>query len=289
MTLALVGALAPHSPYPLPDENKILEQNLIILGVGLALTLGLILSVLVPAISQRKRPTFSLKWLLACVLSASVALYGGVCCWNIRLPNTEELEWRASLNSYMETTVQVEIEDEPLPLNQLVLSCLPRRPIYVFMSPDFGDKCVSVPTKAKSVAMKEFIPMLCKQADADWDILYRAILIYPKASRYRPQERPIAAAAWEAALLGKLSRKTTWEMICTPFGEAAEYLGSLSNIRMEFGPQVDQMLEVNLCPGENMRLDDSLTWFCFLTKTEWSLKPTENGAGMIWIEPRKNK
>jgi hypothetical protein len=234
-----------------------------------------------PGTTLQARPRF--RFYLSTAFIIMLVAGGGLGIY-IRFFNLND-PWQQALQKQLDLKCSADYEAEPL---RSAAWMLPHSPVYLFVSPEIAEK----PTKLKieNQTMRDALARLCKTSNADWDTRNGAILIFPAGKPPPLQRMPHSRDGCDPQTLRKLSRLVTVEMADTPMSEAVNFMGSIINLRVNIDPAVKNPdALVFLCPVNDMRADDMLTWMCFLARTEWKLKKNSVGADEIWIVPQGTK
>ncbi|MBI3828666.1 MAG: hypothetical protein HY291_04070 [Planctomycetes bacterium] len=258
-------------------------MNFVALGGALALLL--LGFPLVRAIRKRERPRFSIAWLLAFVVVLSIGLYGGVKWWTF---DPEEAEWQARLDQVL--TKKLLEENNSGDLRLFNISLLTSSEIHVFINPSLDDFESKSHITLSNLSLREALNAMCTSNGLEWEACNEAIYIKKKEDP-DPQHLPIVTQEWEREIMRRLNRRGSFEDIDVPLTGEVEYICTLPGIKFAFAPELlnSPIKPLQFCPIQNMRLYNALTWICYLGDAEWSLKPTPDGKGMVWIEPRKKK
>lgn len=285
------GEQAAEVIYPIWDEENFVElyakavaKNQLILLLGGVLALSLLGLVLIRTVGKGQRFRFSLSWLLAFVFASSIALWGGVGWWATEKPDPYDDKFSKAFETAMQKHTRFEFDEE---LNWINVRRLVGNGVYVVLSPELEAAQKKINLRLADVSGKDVINRFCRLAGAGCDVRNGALLIYPEEKRPSIRKRFVPKEEWEAAVAQRLTPKVSFEMADTPITEIAKFLGSLAKISIVLAPSVQAKdAKVGMCGVRDMRLDDALTWFCFLADAEWSLRRSADGIGEIWVEPR---
>lgn len=274
--------------YSIESYYRSVATSQIILSVGGVLVL-LLLSVVVLRVARKgQRFRFSLSWLLAFAFALSVALYGGVGWWMAEKPDDENLRFRKRVEGTLQRRLCLEYEEqEELASVARVVQSLDRG-VSIVVSPELAGK--KIRPSIQSVTVRDAINHICKLAGAGCDVRHGAMFIYPEGKRppirkrFRPREK------WETETAVRLKRRFCGCFVDTPLTEVMQFVSSLSRVKISFDPDIQaESIMLNLELRGDIRMDDALTWSCFLSDTEWTVRKSDDGVGEVWISPRPVK
>ncbi|MCY3022059.1 MAG: hypothetical protein NTW87_23855 [Planctomycetota bacterium] len=205
--------------------------------------------------------------------------------WRAEKPDEGDERWRKTLHDDMEEKISLEFENESLP--RVAISLRPHA--FVVLSPELAEKKMKVTWRIDGVARKDAISQFCKRVGAAWDIRNGAIFIYPEGKAPPLRKRPSASEGWKPETLKKLSRRISFQMYETPLARAVHFINSLARVKIVLDPRLENADDprIFMCPVDDMRVDDTLTWFCLLGNAEWTRKQADDGTDIIWVAPRE--
>ena len=285
------AAEPPTPSWPLWDVDDFVDlyqrevaRDQLILLVGGASAFFLLGLASLRAIRKRQRFQFSLGWLLAFVCALSVALCGGVGWWKAEKPDPGDVEFRKAFNEAMEQRVSEEFSEEDL---GTVVVGIRGWGVFIFLSPELAKAQKKVSLKLPGVPRREAIRQVCELVGAGCDVRNGAILLYPEGRRPPIRWRSSPKNEWEAAIAKKLSRRISFCFGSTPMPDVVAFTGTMAKVPISLDPALHaENMTIDFMTVQKMRVDDVLTWFCYLADAEWSLARSADGVGEIRITPR---